>query len=80
MIVFVMDALQACAPLVYQFNLVFHWKYIINIKEKGNKSLFKYFESRLERDLVQWINKEDENGQIVLVTPIIYPLMIVILL
>ena len=61
--VFVMDALYSCGPLVKQLNLVSRWKYIINIKQKGNKSLFKCWENRLERDLVKWIEKEDKEGK-----------------
>ena len=48
LMVFVMDALYACNPIVETISANENWKYVINIKEKGN---------------VEWYKKKDSEGE-----------------
>jgi hypothetical protein len=43
---FTFDALYACAPIVEQLSGNKNWRYVIGIKEEGNKHLFKQFDER----------------------------------
>lgn len=45
-IVFTMDALYACAPIIDLIRLSDSWHYIINVKKDGNKALFRQFIER----------------------------------
>lgn len=54
-VVYVMDALYGCAPLVEQVEgLQGGGKYIINAKEKGNKHLYAQFDQRNEANEITW--------------------------
>ena len=61
-VVFVFDAPYACGPLAEQLMECSKWKFIINIKPDGNKSLFRQFKGRGERGQVRWHTIEDETG------------------
>ena len=54
LMVCVFDALYACAPIVNQLSAVENWKYVINIKEDGNKHLFKQFDKKNAEKEVTW--------------------------
>jgi len=57
-IVYVMDALYACAPIVSQIaEGGSDWKYVINAKEKGNKYLFEQFDELNDVGKVKWKTK-----------------------
>ncbi len=61
-IIFVFDALYACAPIIRQLIENQRWKFVINITPDGNKSLFRQFEGRDQRKQVKWYLVEDEKG------------------
>ena len=61
--VFVFDALYACAPVIRRLIKVSSWKFIIAIKPDGNKSLFRQFKARDERGEVNWSNLENKEGK-----------------
>lgn len=62
-IVYVLDALYGCAPII---NLIEgsspQWRYIINCKETGNKHLFKQFDQANEQGKVRWKNYRRKDG------------------
>lgn len=60
--VFVFDALYACGPLIERLAQQARWQFIIAVKPDGNKSLFRQFESRRERGLLQTHTFEDQDG------------------
>ncbi len=61
--VYVLDALYACAPIV---NLITEssptWKYIINAKESGSKYLFEQFDELNAGGKVRWKTKRRKRG------------------
>ena len=60
--VFVLDALYACGPVIRKLQTNTHWQYIINITPEGNKGLFSQFEARDKRGSVKWHTRADEKG------------------
>lgn len=62
-IIFVFDALYACAPIIRQLIDNKRWKFVINITPDGNKSLFRQFEGRDQRNQVNWHEVEDKKGR-----------------
>lgn len=60
--VFVFDALYACAPIIKRLLQVKRWEFIIAIKPDGNKSLFRQFEARDKQGQVKWHTLENEEG------------------
>jgi len=60
--VFVFDALYACAPVIRRLSKVNRWRFIIAIKPVGNKCLFRQFEGRDKRKQVQWFTLENQEG------------------
>jgi hypothetical protein len=62
--VFVFDALYACCPTVEQLMECPTWKYIINIKPAGNKSLFRQFEDEDRQGRVKWHTMDDRAGKL----------------
>lgn len=61
--VFVFDALYACAPIIKRLLEVSRWEFIIAIKPGGNKCLFRQFEARDKRGQVNWHTIEDKEGK-----------------
>jgi hypothetical protein len=61
--VFVFDALYACAPVVKRLIEISRWEFIIAITPDGNKSLFRQFEARDKRGQVKWHSTEDKKGK-----------------
>lgn len=62
-VVYVLDALYACAPVVEQISAGgANWKYVINAKEKGCKYLFEQFDSLNEIGQVKWKTKKRKSG------------------
>lgn len=59
----VLDALYACGPIIHQITANNRWKYIINIKAKGNEKLLNAFWNRDERGQVKWNKYKDEQGE-----------------
>ena len=62
-VIYAMDALYACAPiieLIHQCSA--KWKYIINCKEKGHKNLFKQFDQLNDQGKVSWKNWRRKDG------------------
>jgi len=62
-IVFAFDALYACAPIIRELMNNKRWKFVINITPDGNKSLFRQFKGRDQRNQVRWHQMEDKKGQ-----------------
>ena len=63
LMVFAMDALYACNPIVETISANENWKYVINIKEKGNNYLFEQFDNENEKGNVEWHKKKDSEGE-----------------
>jgi len=61
--VFVFDALYACAPVIRRLIEVNRWEFIIAVTPAGNKSLFRQFEARDKRGQVKWHTKKDDKGK-----------------
>ena len=61
--VFVFDALYACAPVVRRITEHKPWEFIIAIKPAGNKFLFEQFEALDLKGEVKWHNLKDEKGK-----------------
>jgi hypothetical protein len=62
-VVYVLDALYACAPVVNQImNQGVGAKYVINAKEKGNKDLFAQFDAMNEAGQIKWTKKRVKDG------------------
>lgn len=62
-VVYVLDALYACAPVVNQ--IIGHGpgaKYVINAKVKGNKHLFAQFDELNEGGQIKWVKKRVKDG------------------
>lgn len=62
-LLFVMDALFSCAPIVKQLKQHVFWQYLIGIKPDSHKTLFVQFERRDHSNQVSWIEQEDETGK-----------------
>jgi len=62
LMVLVFDALYACNPIIQQLNEVENWKYIISIKEDGNKHLFKQFDRKNENYKANWHTIKNKEG------------------
>lgn len=60
--VFVFDALYACAPVIKRLLEVSRWEFIIAVTPDGNKCLFRQFEARDKRGQVKWHAREDGEG------------------
>lgn len=53
--VYVMDALYGCAPIIAQLGQCSpRWSYVINCKEGGHKHLFGQFDKANEGSLIKW--------------------------
>jgi hypothetical protein len=62
-VVYVLDALYACAPVVKQISAGGpNWKYVINAKEKGCKYLFEQFDELNDSSKVKWKTKIRKSG------------------
>jgi hypothetical protein len=62
-VVYVLDALYACAPVVNQIiGQGPGAKYVINAKEKGNKHLFSQFDTMNEAGEIKWVKKRVKDG------------------
>lgn len=61
--VFVFDALYACAPIIRRLLEVNSWEFVIAVTPEGNKSLFRQFEARDKRGQVKWHTMEDNKGK-----------------
>lgn len=61
--VFVFDALYACAPVIKRLIEVKRWEFIIGVTPDGNKALFRQFEARDQRGQVRWHTQNDEKGK-----------------
>lgn len=57
--VFVFDALYACAPIISRLLEVKRWEFVIGITPDGNKSLFQQFEGRDQRGQVHWHTQKE---------------------
>ena len=62
LMVLVFDALYACNPIVAQLNECSNWKYVISIKEGGNKHLFNQFDEKNEAHQVEWHTVKNKDG------------------
>jgi hypothetical protein len=61
--VYVLDALYACAPIVKLItDSSPEWKYIINAKEKGSKYLFEQFDELNAKGEIEWRTKRRKSG------------------
>lgn len=61
-LVFVMDALYSCGPVIRQIVQNPKWQYVIAIKPDGNKSVFRQFEGRDQRGQVKWVEWEKDGS------------------
>lgn len=63
-IVYVMDGLYACAPILRLITEASSaWKYVINCKENGNKYLFEQFDQLNDNGQVQWKTVRRKEGR-----------------
>ena len=62
LMVFTFDALYACRPIVEQLNQVENWRYVIRIKEDGNKHLFQQFDKKNKDHKVNWHTIKNNEG------------------
>jgi hypothetical protein len=53
-VVYVLDALYSCGPIIEQITSNQQWKFISNITEKGHKHLFKQFDNLNDNNKVTW--------------------------
>ncbi|WP_420460892.1 hypothetical protein [Neolewinella sp.] len=61
--VYVLDTLYACAPIVTLITQSSpQWKYLINAKESGSKYLFEQFDELNARGKVRWKMKRRKGG------------------
>ena len=61
--VFVFDALYACAPVIKRLVEISRWEFVIAVTPSGNKSLFRQFKARDKRGEVKWHTMEDDQGK-----------------
>lgn len=61
-LVFVMDALYSCSPIIRQIIQNKKWQYVIGVKPNGNKSLFRQFEGRNQRGQIKWCEWVEEGN------------------
>jgi hypothetical protein len=61
--IFVFDALYACAPVIKQIQKIKSWGFVINVKAKGNKYLFSQFEELANHDKILWHTCENKAGK-----------------
>lgn len=63
-IVYVLDALYACGPIIRCITEKSDkWKYLINAKEKGNKYLFEQFDKQNDAEELDWHERHAEDGE-----------------
>jgi hypothetical protein len=65
-IIFTMDALYACAPIIKQITQQKSWHYLIGITDKGNKALFRQFDKLEEKGEIKWLTHKDKKEHFVL--------------
>jgi hypothetical protein len=63
LMILVFDALYACNPIVTRLEEVKNWKYVIGIKEKGNKHLFQQFDKKNEKHNANWHIVKNKEGK-----------------
>lgn len=63
LMVFVFDALYACAPIIRRLLEVSRWEFVIAITPDGNKGLFRQFEGRDKRGQVHWHTIEEGKAK-----------------
>lgn len=61
-LLFVMDALYSCAPIVKPLLENPRWQFVIGIRPEGNASLFAQWEGRRERQEAVHVTVEDQEG------------------
>lgn len=62
-IIYTMDALYGCAPIIELIQTTSkQWNYIINAKEEGHKYLFEQFDTLNEQHQVAWKNWRRKEG------------------
>lgn len=61
--VYVMDALYACGPIIRQITRQPQARYVIGVTEKGHPSLFSQFDQANARHEVHWQDFEVEDGK-----------------
>lgn len=63
-VVFALDALYGCAPIIEQIGASSpHWRYVINAKESGHKHLFAQFDERNAMHQVSWRTLRRKDGK-----------------
>lgn len=62
-IVYLMDALYACGPIIRQLIDQPNWRYVIGVTEKGNKALLAQFDQANAEHRVHWQDFETTNGK-----------------
>jgi len=62
-IIFTMDALYACAPIIGQISQNNHWKYIIGVTEKGHAYLMQQFDQLVEQGNIAWQAHKAKDGE-----------------
>lgn len=62
--IYVLDALYACGPIVQQIQAASpHWKYVINVTPTGHKYLFEQFEQLDHVGQISWVTKRRKSGR-----------------
>ena len=59
---FVFDALYACAPIIKQIQKIKSWGFVINIKTKGNKYLFRQLQVLDNQGKISWHTYQNKVG------------------
>lgn len=65
-IIFTMDALYACAPIIRKLEAQQNWHYLITVTNQGNKALFNQFDALEEKGQINWLTHRDKKEEFVL--------------
>lgn len=57
--VFTLDALYSCEPVIRRINEQENWRYVINITEDGHKHLFEQFATKNKSGKINWFDWVD---------------------
>lgn len=57
--VFALDALYSCEPVIRRINEQENWRFVINITEDGHKHLFEQFDNYNESGKINWLDWTD---------------------
>lgn len=64
--IFTMDALYACAPIISKLKAQKKWHYIITVTNQGHNALFRQFDELEEKGEINWLTHQDKKEEFVL--------------